>query len=98
MKNYIGIICSSLIIFTLLWVAYAQEISDIHKTEKRITEYQTIGGGYDGKEIYNYSTSYIGGKISFDLAINKLIKQGWQPLGGVAVSQGYIYQTMVKYQ
>lgn len=40
-----------------------------------------------------------GGLLSggLDKEVKKLMKEGWEPLGGIAVEKGTFYQAMVKY-
>jgi hypothetical protein len=43
-----------------------------------------------------------GNKVTIERRVNRLIKQGWQPIGGIAESQDkdkvLFYQAMVKYE
>lgn len=61
---------------------------------RRIVEYTII------KEYFNTYTAKEGSIYDFvSKEVNKMIKNGWEPLGGPAINSGItVIQTMVKYQ
>lgn len=58
----------------------------------KITEYSVISRGIP---IYG---NIVNATIDLGRAVNAKIKEGWQPLGGVAVTKDYAFQAIVKYE
>lgn len=58
----------------------------------KITEYSVIS-----RDIPPYG-NIVNAQIDLSHAVNAKIKEGWQPIGGIAVNKDYAFQAIVKYE